>query len=155
MYSRSAACYAVSRSGAQQLLARYWPAAPRADGGVTIDLRSQRYAAADQLVFNLSGAWVLPPLLTQRVKGAHAEHARFKRLAREFVLRTWFRGWGGDPLRRDASFNVSFDEWLAREQPGEASDEPIDEGGGEGAANQGGRKRSKGRRKGRRQNASS
>ena len=35
----------VSIAGAQRLLGRYWPAAPRADGDVTIDLRSQRYVA--------------------------------------------------------------------------------------------------------------
>ena len=79
-------------------------------------------------------------LLTQRVKGAHAEHEAYKHLAREFVLRTFFRGWGGDPLTRDAAYNVSFDEWEAR-----PSRRPTTAGGGarlaRGAAKQGGRRR--------------
>jgi len=108
----SAACYVVSRAGAQRLLARYWPAAPRTDADVTFELRSQRYAVADSVLFNLSNSWIMPPLLTQRVKGAHAEHAQYKQTAREFVLRTYLRGWGGEPLAQHARYNLTFDEWL-------------------------------------------
>eukprot|EP00966_Prymnesium_polylepis_P107606 2491315-Prymnesium_polylepis.1 len=71
----SAAAYAVSQRGASGLLATYWPDAPHLSGA-TIDSRSQLWPAADQLLFNTSGAYLCAPLTTQPVGGgAHAEHA--------------------------------------------------------------------------------
>ena len=89
----SAAAYLLSQRGANELLQRYWPEAPRARG-VTIDTRSQLWPAADQLIFNMSAAFLSAPLLTQPVEGAHAEHSTFKRDARDFVFRTWLPQWG-------------------------------------------------------------
>ena len=50
-----------------------------------------------QLLFNVSGSYLSVPLLTQPVEGAHAEHASFKRDARDFVLRTWLPRWQSLP----------------------------------------------------------
>jgi hypothetical protein len=89
----SAACYVVSARGAGHLLNRYWPSWPR-HAGVVVDTRSQRWPAADQLIFNLSrGVYLTPPLLTQPVFGAHTEHTKYKRGARDFVFSTWRRSW--------------------------------------------------------------
>ena len=60
----SAAAYAVSARGAGSLLDSYWPGSPRL-AGATIDTRSQLWPAADQLLYNLSGAYLSTPLLTQ------------------------------------------------------------------------------------------
>ena len=89
----SAAAYLLSQRGANELLHRYWPEAPRLRG-VTIDTRSQLWPAADQLIFNMSAAFLSAPLLTQPVEGAHAEHSSFKQDARDFVFRTWLPQWG-------------------------------------------------------------
>ena len=73
--------------------------APSVDGALSrstervIDTRSQRWPAADQLLFNTSGAYLTTPLLTQPITGAHAEHMSYKRGARDFVFDTWRRGW--------------------------------------------------------------
>ena len=88
----SAACYIVSARGAAHLLTRYWPGWPR-HAGVVVDTRSQRWPAADQLLFNISHAFIMPPLLTQPITGAHAEHIKYKRGARDFVFATWRKGW--------------------------------------------------------------
>ena len=88
----SAACYAVSRAGASHVLSTYWSGAPEL-AGATIDTRSQLWAPADQLIFNSSRTYVGAPLLTQAVEGAHAEHAKYKRVSREFVLAAWFAPW--------------------------------------------------------------
>lgn len=88
----SAACYAVSRAGASHVLSTYWSGAPEL-AGATIDTRSQLWAPADQLLFNSSRTYVGAPLLTQAVEGAHAEHAKYKRVSRDFVLAAWFPPW--------------------------------------------------------------
>ena len=79
--------------GALRLLLEYWPVHPSLEEGVTIDTRSQRWPAADQLLFNLSGAYVTTPRVTQRVDGSHSEHAEYKRASREFVLHEWYPSW--------------------------------------------------------------
>lgn len=89
----SAAAYVVSQRGAAQLLRRYWPRAPLLSGA-TIDTRQQLWPAADQLIFNLSSSFMSAPLLTQPTVGTHAEHARFKQDARNFVFHTWLPEWG-------------------------------------------------------------
>jgi hypothetical protein len=89
----SAAAYAVSRQGASTLLRRFWPNWPRLGADVTIDMTSQLYPVADQILFNVSGAYVTQPLLTQPADGAHFEHAKYKRTARAFVFNNWRRSW--------------------------------------------------------------
>jgi len=89
----SAAAYIVSYRGANELLQRYWPRAPRLVGS-TIDTRTQLWPAADQLIFNLSTSFLSHPFVTQPAEGTHSEHARFKREARDFVFNTWMPEWG-------------------------------------------------------------
>jgi hypothetical protein len=75
------------------LLRRFWPNWPRLGADVTIDMTSQLYPVADQILFNVSGAYVTQPLLTQPADGAHFEHAKYKRTARAFVFNNWRRSW--------------------------------------------------------------
>lgn len=49
-----------------------------------------------QLLFNLSGAYLTPPILTQPARGAHAEHLKYKQASREFAFE-WQAHWR--PLR--------------------------------------------------------
>ena len=41
----------------------------------------------------MSGSYLTPPLLTQPADGAHFEHEKYKRGARDFVLSHWKRPW--------------------------------------------------------------
>ena len=89
----SAAAYAVSGRGARGLLSHYWPSWPRLDETTLIDTTSQLWPAADQLVFNQSGAYLTTPMITQPITGSHAEHLAYKKVARDFFLRQWRPRW--------------------------------------------------------------
>ena len=65
----TAGAYMVSPAGAKTLLATYWPDAPSMGAGVVIDTRSQKYAGADQLLFNSSDAYVGAPLVVKHEQG--------------------------------------------------------------------------------------
>lgn len=109
----SAACYILSLAGAREVLGRFWPAAPAFGPGVVVDTTGSRFAAADQLLFNVSGAFLASPLLTQAVKGAHGclnqkarctqgevSHTRIKNVSRTFTMRRFFPArWSGLELR--------------------------------------------------------
>jgi len=114
----SAACYVVSRGGAASLLGKYWRAVSDAKPDeVLIDTRSQRYAAADALLFNGSDVFVAPPIMTQRVQGRHSEssHESNKMKSRQFVLRHVFGGqWAAADLPlRAMPFHVVVFTWQA------------------------------------------
>ena len=67
---------------------------PRLPRSSTAFHAGRRWAAADQLLFNTSGAYLTPPLLTQPFeRGAHVEHSMYKRQAREFAFGRWHGRW--------------------------------------------------------------
>jgi hypothetical protein len=109
----SAACYVLSPAGARALLNSVWPAAPAFGPGVVVDTMGSTFAAADQLIFNTSSAFIASPLLTQAVKGSHgcrnpnarcsaaqASHTRIKTESRTFAFEQFLPArWDGLELR--------------------------------------------------------
>ena len=66
-----------------------------------------------QLLFNISSAFISPPLLTQPVEGAHAEHATFKQLSRDFALEHWMLEWRGLGRPSQVSPSLRGELWCA------------------------------------------